>query len=222
MTRNLTIRAITPVAHNVFSYQLEKPGDFTFEPGQATEVAIDKDGWRNKKRPFTFTSLPDDDFLQFTIKSYHDHDGVTDQLSRLLVGDKLIVDDPWGTISYKGKGVFIAGGAGITPFLSIFRKLNGSGDHLAGHTLIFANKTARDIILRDELESMPGLVIHHILSQERKSGLAHGRIDRGFLEAVVTDFGQPFYLCGPDPMVEDLKTILSDLGAKPDSLVFEK
>lgn len=222
MTHTLAITAITPVARNVFSYDLEKPDGFDFEPGQATEVAIDKDGWRDEKRPFTFTSLPDEERLQFTIKSYPDHDGVTDQLSKLLVGDRLIIDDPWGTIAYKGKGVFIAGGAGITPFLPIIRQLDRTEDHLAGHMLIFANRRERDIILRDELDLMPGLTIRHILSDEDKSGLDHGLVDRAYLENVIDDFGQHFYLCGPDAMVKNLKEALSELGANPDALVFEK
>ncbi|MAZ19081.1 MAG: flavodoxin reductase [Ahrensia sp.] len=221
MTHTLEIKAISPVAHNVFSYDLERPDGFTFEPGQATEVSIDKDGWRDEKRPFTFTSLPDDDRLQFTIKSYPERGGVTDQLSHLLVGDRLIIDEPWGTISYRGKGVFIAGGAGLTPFLAILRAQNESG-HLAGHTLLFANRRERDIILQDELDLMPGLITRHILSQEDKSGYDFGRIDRAYLEKVIEDFDQTFYICGPDQMVEDLKGILDDFGAKPEGLVFEE
>ena len=222
MPHTAEITAITPVAQNVFTYDLEKPDGFSFKPGQATEVSIDKEGWRDRKRPFTFTSLPDEENLQFTIKSYHDHSGVTDQLSKLLVGDRLIIDDPWGTIGYEGRGVFIAGGAGVTPFIAILRDLNRQTGRLAGHSLFFANRTERDIILREELESMPGLSVHHILSDEKKSGFAHGRIDRAFLEDHVTDFGQHFYLCGPDGMVEDLRQILGDLGAQADALVFEE
>lgn len=221
MTHTVAVKAITPVARNVFSYDLEQPEGFDFEPGQATEVSIDKDGWRDEKRPFTFTSLPEWDHLQFTIKSYHDHDGVTDQLSKMLVGDRLIIDDPWGTIKYKGKGVFIAGGAGITPFIPILRKID-NGEHLAGHTLIFANREEADIILRDELELMAGLDIHYILSDEDRSGIAHGRIDKAFLKQVVSDFGQRFYVCGPDEFVKDIKSALTDLGASTDALVFEE
>ncbi|TCD15096.1 flavodoxin reductase [Oricola cellulosilytica] len=221
MTHTLTIKAISPDARNVFSYDLEKPDSFSFQPGQATEVSIDKDGWRDQKRPFTFTSLPGWDRLQFTIKSYHDHDGVTDQLSKLLVGDQLIIDDPWGAITYKGKGVFIAGGAGVTPFIAIFRQLHDEGN-LAGHTLLFANKTERDIIHREEFEALPGLTVRHILSQEERSGLDHGHIDGDYLRDHVSDFDQHFYVCGPDQMVEEINATLSDLGAKPDSLVFEK
>jgi len=222
MPYTVEIKAITPVAQNVFSYDLEKPEGFSFEPGQATEVSIDKEGWRDKKRPFTFTALPDEDRLQFTIKSYHDHEGVTDQLSKLLVGDRLIIDDAWGTIRYKGKGVFIAGGAGVTPFIAILRDLNRQSGHLADHGLFFANRTERDIILHDEFETMPGLAVRHILSDEKKSEYDHGRIDKAYLQAHVDDFDQHFYLCGPDQMVEDLKETLADLGANADALVFEK
>ena len=222
MTHTVAIKAITPVAHNVFSYDLEKPEGFTFEPGQATEVAIDEDGWRDEKRPFTFTSLPDAEDLQFTIKSYPDHNGVTEHLTKQLVGDRLIIDDPWGTITYKGKGVFVAGGAGLTPFIAILRAQCEAEGHLAGHTLLFANRRERDIILQDELEQMPGLEIHHILSDEDKSGLDYGRIDRDYLQSVIKDFDQTFYICGPDGMVKDLKAILKELGANPEGLVFEK
>lgn len=222
MTHTVTIRAITPVARNVASYDLDKPEGLDFEPGQATEVAIDKEGWRDEKRPFTFTSLPDDDGLQFTIKSYHDHDGVTDQLTKLLVGERLIIGESWGTIRYKGPGVFIAGGAGITPFISIMRDLNRGSDHLAGHRLFFANKTERDIILRDELEAMPGLDVRHVLSDENRSGLDHGLIDKAYLERNVEDFGQHFYVCGPDKMVEDISKALGELGAEANAVTFEE
>ena len=66
-------------------YFISKPEGYTFEPGQATEVAINKEGWKEEKRPFTFTSLPDEEDLQFTIKSYRDHDGVTNELDGLVV-----------------------------------------------------------------------------------------------------------------------------------------
>lgn len=221
MVHQLRIKAITPVGGNVFQYDLEKPEGFTFEPGQATEVAIDKDGWRDERRPFTFTSLPDWPDLQFTIKSYPGHDGVTKRLPQLSPGDSLLVDDAWGTIHYKGKGTFIAGGAGMTPFLSILRSLKAR-DALAGHTLYFANKTEADIFDRAEIEGMQGLEVHHVLSQEKVAGCYHGRIDKDFLKAHVSDFSQHFYVCGPDEMVKSITETLKSLGADPDGVVFEK
>ena len=111
------------VTHDVVRIRMEKPANYAFTPGQATEVAINKENWKEERRPFTFTCLPDDDYLEFTIKTYPSHKGVTNELLSLQPGDELIIHDVWGAISYKGEGIFIAGGAGITPFLSIFRWL---------------------------------------------------------------------------------------------------
>jgi predicted ferric reductase len=74
------------------------------------------------KRPFTFTSLNDNDYLEFIIKIYDSNDGVT-ELGKLKQGDELLIHDVWGAIEYKGEGVFIAGGAGVTPFIAILRQL---------------------------------------------------------------------------------------------------
>ena len=83
MSAKVRIKAAEYVTHNVRRFDVEKPPGFSFEPGQATEVSIDRDGWRDEKRPFTFTALPEWDDLQFTIKIYPDHGGVTDQLGKL-------------------------------------------------------------------------------------------------------------------------------------------
>lgn len=106
----LKILKITRLTHDVRSYRLEKPAGFKFIPGQAADVAINKPGFVDQKRSFTFTALNDWDYLEFTIKSYTDHDGVTKEIGKLVEGDELIVSDPWGAISYKGEGIFLAGG----------------------------------------------------------------------------------------------------------------
>jgi ferredoxin-NADP reductase len=209
------------VTHDVKRFILERPADYSFLPGQATEVSINQPEWENKKRPFTFTSLEEDGVLELTIKAYFDHDGVTKRLHRLRPGDELILRDVWGAITYRGPGVFLAGGAGITPFIAILRRLRTDGK-LAGNTLIFANKTARDVILEKELAEMLGENLILTLSREERPGYGHGRINKQFLVRHVTDFSQSFYVCGPDPFVADLKEVLAELGAKADSIVFER
>lgn len=221
MSHTLAITKIETVTHNVRQFTFEKPQGFEFAPGQAAEVGIDRDGWRDAGNPFTFTSLPDWDELQFTIKIYPSHDGLTEQIGGLGVGDSFIVGDPWGTIEYKGKGTFIAGGAGVTPFIAILRMLRERGD-LSGHRLIFANKREADIILRDEFDAMPGLETIYVLSEESKEGFEHGHIDKSMLERLVGATDQHFYVCGPDGMVESINSALKELGADPDGLVFEE
>jgi ferredoxin-NADP reductase len=216
------ILRIRQVTHDVKEFRVEKPKGYRFVPGQATDVSINKPEWKDKKNPFTFTGLNDDAFLQFTIKRYPDHHGVTDLLHQLQPGDEMIVRDVWGAIEYRGPGVFLAGGAGITPFLAIFRQLHRDGK-TRGNTLYFSNKTAADIIERQELLDILGVTANFLLTREKQpDGYFHGRIDRHFLRDQVTDFQQPFYICGPDEMVKELSELLAALGAHSESVVFEK
>ena len=94
MTRRVRIKEIEPITRNVHNFVVEKPKGFDFEPGQATDLSIDADGWLEEQRSFTFTSLPHWDDLHFTIKHYSTHQGVTDRLSRCLVGDYFLIEDP--------------------------------------------------------------------------------------------------------------------------------
>lgn len=221
MEHIVKITLVENVTHNVKRFQFEKPPGYHFTPGQATEVAINKDGWREQKRPFTFTALNERPYLEFTIKMYTDHAGVTNELNTLQPGDELIIDDVWGTIEYKGPGYFIAGGAGITPFISILRQLKKE-NKLAGNKLFFANKTIRDVILQEELTAMLKDNALYVLSDEPDKVHYSGYIDEAFLKKHVDDFSKHFYLCGPPKMIESLQDILKKLGASPDAVVFEK
>lgn len=223
MSYTVEIKSIEHVTHDVKRFKVEKPDDYSFTPGQATEVSINKEDWKDEKRPFTFTSLNELPHLEFTIKIYEDHDGVTEQIGKLEVGEEFIIDDPWGTIEYKGPGVFLAGGAGVTPFIAILRELNKKGE-LDGNKLIFSNKTAKDVILQDEFEAMLGDDFVSVLTDEDQSGhiFTDGFIDKEFLAQQIDDFDQPFYVCGPMKFNENMMEYLKELGAEPDSLVFEE
>ncbi len=214
------IKSISKVTHDVVRIVLEKPANYTFTPGQATEVAINKEKWKEERRPFTFTCLPDADYLEFTIKTYPSHKGVTNELLSLKPGDELILHDVWGAISYQGEGVFIAGGAGITPFLSIFRWLASQGK-IEGNKLIFANKTKADIIHEEEFKQLLGNAFINILSDETVKEYEHGFITEGFLQNKIGAFHGKFYVCGPPPMMDAVQKILLDMGVGDDSVVVE-
>jgi ferredoxin-NADP reductase len=126
----------------------------------------------------------------------------------------------WGAISYKGEGVFIAGGAGVTPFISIFRYLK-SKNKINNNKLIFANKTKADIIHKDEFESLLGSAFINILSQENLQGYAHGRITENFLKENISDFIKSFYICGPPEMIDAVQSQLAKLGVGNNSIVVE-
>lgn len=208
---------ITP---DVKRLTLEKPKGYTFIPGQATDVSIDEEGWTDKLRPFTFTSLPTARTLELIIKIYRDHEGVTNKIGLLHEGDHLILREPWGAITYKGPGFFFAGGAGVTPFVAILRDLHHK-DQLRGNTLLCTNKTADDVILDEEFTKLLGKKFLKVFTRQNVIGYHERRIDRDLLITLVQDFDQFFYVCGPEDFVKDINASLISLGAKSDSLVFE-
>jgi ferredoxin-NADP reductase len=204
------IKSIQHITHDVLQIVTEKPGHFNFTPGQATEISINQDGWKEEKRPFTFTSLPDNDYIEFTIKTYPSHKGVTSELLHLKKNDMLILHDVFGAITYKGEGVFIAGGAGVTPFICIFRYLQ-SKDEIGNNKLIFANKTIGDIMLAHEFKKLLNKNFINILSDEKTDGYAHGKITAGFLKAHISDLTKNVYICGPPPMMDAIEKQLAGL-----------
>jgi len=219
LSHPVKVKSIEKITHDVLRIVTEKPSLYTFSPGQATEVSINKSGWIEEKRPFTFTSLPDDDFLEFTIKTYPLHKGVTHQLLELKKDDELIVHDVFGAISYKGEGIFIAGGAGVTPFISIFRDL-ASKNKIRHNKLIFANKLKGDIILEQEFIKLLGKNFISILSDQKIEGYAHGQITKDFIESKC-EWCKLFYLCGPPPMMEAIEEQLADLNVDKRSIIKE-
>ena len=215
------IKSIGKVTHDVVRIVIEKPtADYTFTPGQATEIAINTKEWKEEKRPFTFTNLPGDNYLEFTIKTYPERKGVTNEILNLKPGDELIIHDVWGAISYKGEGVFIAGGAGVTPFISIFRYLK-TKNQINNNLLIFANKTKADIIHEEEFKILLGNAFMNILSDEEITGYEYGRITEDFLKAHISNLNQQFYICGPPPMMDAIQKQLSGLGVGENSVVVE-
>ena len=206
------------VTHDVKRFILERPDGFDFKPGQAVELALDRDDWRDEAHPFTMTSLPGSRVLEFTIKGYPDHDGVTTRLHGLAPGDAVLLDEPFDTYSYAGPGVFLAGGAGITPFLAILRDLARRGE-LDEQTLVFSNKTPRDVICEKELRHLLGDRLHLTCTRESGPGCDDRRIDGDYLKEKLDGFDRRFYVCGPPDFVDDLKGILGDLGASADDVV---
>jgi len=92
---------------------------------------------------------------------------------------------------------------------------------IGGNKLFFSNKTKEDIILADELKLMLGDNALFSTTNDPKPG-DHRRINAEFLKSEVDDFKKHFYICGPDPMVKEISETLEKLGAKADSVIFEK
>ena len=213
------IKSIENLTHDVLRIVTEKPVGLVFQTGQAADISLNKSGWENELRPFTFTSLPQDDFVEFIIKTYPTHNGVTNQLCSLVAGDELIIGDVFGDIHYKGEGVFIAGGAGVTPFIAILKQLEKE-NKIGNNKLIFANKTKADIILEEKLKSLLGANFSNVLSDEKVEGYVNGFISSDIIKTKI-EGRKYFYLCGPPPMMEAVVKYLADLGISNEFIVQE-
>ena len=214
------IQSIKHITHDVLQLITEKPEELDFIPGQAIHISINKPDWKGKKNPFTFTNLPEDDFLEFCIKTYPAHNGVTNELLKIKKEDEFILHDVFGAISYKGEGVFIAGGAGVTPFISIFRDLHVK-NKIAGNKLIFANKTKADILLEQEFTDLLDENFINILSDEKVEGYANGQITEYFLKEYIDIITKHVYVCGPPPMMEAILKQLSNLSMLKNAIIIE-
>ncbi len=214
------VKSVEFITHNVLKIIIERPPNYNFTPGQATDVTLNKPGWKHKKNPFTFTSLPEKDYLEFNIKTYPESKGVTNELLKLKATDELIIHEVFGAITYKGQGVFIAGGAGITPFISIFRFLK-SKNLIGDNKLIFANKKKEDIIIEQEFKDLLGPNFINILSDERGEGYAYGQITEDFLKSNLSISSKNIYVCGPDPMIEEVLKLLSNMGIEKSAITIE-
>lgn len=218
MTHELTLQAIEPVTHDTYWLRFDRPDGFEFEPGQAVDLAFQKEGIKQEERAFTMVSDPAAETVEFVIKSYPDHDGVTEVLPELSEGVRATSEEPFGAIKDHGPGVFLAAGAGITPFIAILDKHAREGvtcDHL-----IFANKADRDIILKDKWDKMSGVKSVYVVEDEATDHV-QGRIDKDLLTAEVEGLDQPFYICGPGGFVDACRDALRDMGVKDNHIITE-
>jgi len=215
----LTLQSVTPVTHDVRRFRFDRPDGFAFEAGQATHMALDRDGWRDEDRPFTMASLPDEQgHIDFVIKIYPGHEGVTREMNGMQPGDRVLAEEPAGAITDHGPGTFLAAGAGITPFIPILDQ-HARDRRMDECLLVYANKSERDIILKDHWNRLPGLTSVHVTDAD-DDGLPTGPVDAKMLDRVVHR-DRPVYLCGPPGFVDTMKSALDEIEFPDDKRVIE-
>ncbi len=220
MSQITKIKIIEHITHDVLRIVLDKPEGLNYIPGQAVDIALNKPNWSDKKNCFTFTSLPEDDHIEFTIKTYPEHHGMTNELLSSKVGDEVLVYSPFGDIYYKGAGIFIAGGAGITPFIAILKNLEKQ-NKIDGNKLIFANKEKADIILENHYHVVLEDNFINVLSNEKVEGYEHGYISAELIKKHSAEDLKYYYLCGPPPMMKAVEEQLKTLGIAEEFVVKE-
>ncbi|MFP4057484.1 MAG: ferric reductase-like transmembrane domain-containing protein [Candidatus Brocadiia bacterium] len=217
--RRLRVTGVERTTHDTFTIALEAEGGggLAHQPGQFLFLKLLRPGRPSEEHPFTVASSPTGEPpLRVTIKESGDY---TNTIGETRAGDGARVEGPFGRFSYAypeaESFVFIAGGVGITPLLSMLRALRDTADARPA-VLIYGNDTERDIIFRDELEALPETVrVVHVLARPEASWDGPtGYVTEGILEREAGELlGEArVYLCGPPPMMDKVETALRGLG----------
>lgn len=228
---DVQIAAITPATPSIRVLQLTIPDDrFRFLPGQWVDLGVDIDGVAHTSGYSITTSPVHAGMIELAIKSSTRHPLSRWVHERARIGDSVRVTQGQGPFVYlpemSDNVVLIGGGVGVTPLLSIFRHVRDAGLSTRVH-LVYSVSDSREILFHDELDA--AVETHQNLhvsitvtqSDEKWHGLT-GRIDPVKLHALDVPDDTLYYLCGPKGMVEDMSTLLHDLGVPMNRIIFEK
>jgi predicted ferric reductase len=227
ISRRFTITDVHQETHDTYTLTFE-PRDrkpTARNPGQFMFVKFIRPGRPSELHPFTISASPlKTKILQATIKQSGNFTNTIDQTQ---VGDEARIEAPYGRFSLVheqcSKLVFIAGGVGITPIMSMLRYLKESNDRRPV-LLLYGNKTQRDILFRDELNGLPNHVTTvHVLSEPTDQWQGpRGYITKDILQehagSLLSDAGTHIFLCGPPAMMSKVQESLGALGV-PDSRI---
>lgn len=212
--------------HDVMSFRLE--ADACYTAGQF--MAVHAGSKEKPRRWLSISSSPTEKgYLEFTKKMTGSD--FCKELGALRTGDMMHVQLPYGAFVLRPqdtKVAFLSGGIGITPVRSICKCIVDSNLGVDA-TVVFGNRTVRDIAFRDDFESMmkryPRLRLIHVLSEPcEELACELGVINARIVRSEIPDFAERrFFLCGPPVMVEALKKMLSgDLGIGAERIVTEQ
>ena len=189
--------------------------------GQFLFVQFPADKNLNESHPFTISSAPHEDVLRVTIKASGDFTRVL--FTELKAGADAIVEGAYGMFNYKTGGqkqIWIAGGIGVTPFLSFIRDIDGDLNHDVD--FYFTVRHPEEAIFTDEIEAaakMNPRLKPHIRFSSTQGSLT--------VEQIVENAGgivreHHVYMCGPLPMVQAFEKKFLDLGLPGENIHFEE
>jgi 3-phenylpropionate/trans-cinnamate dioxygenase ferredoxin reductase subunit len=219
------VTSIKKESQNVWTVCL-KPvqNKFSFCPGQFAFVTFLTSRLPKEEHHFTLSSAPTSEEISFTIKEIGDF---TSLIKNLKVGDKALVDGPYGIFTnynLEGPFLFIAGGIGITPVISMLRSMKDKNENTL---LIYAAKALDEIPFHSELEKLRSskwFKIWLCFSEKAPQGkyVFQGHIDKNILKKVANLRKRKIFLVGPEPMMNSVQKDLLDLGVEKENIFSER
>lgn len=219
------------IAEGTMAFHYEKPHDFAFKPGQAVDLVLPESSGlegENARHAFSIVSAPFENRL--TIATRMRDSAFKRALKSLPVGAAVGLDGPFGSLTlHKNRArpvVFIAGGIGITPFISILRQ--AAHDRLPQRmVLLYSNRRPEDAAFLADLQAigqrLEGFTLVATMTQpdasRRQWAGETGAIDAAMLGRVAGELQEPiYYLAGPPAMVESMHTTLNQVGVEDDDI----
>ena len=222
-----TLKQKTYLTPDILELHFEKPADFIYQAGQFVQWTV-PDGTSGRiLRPFSLSSAPADDELEFLLKVLPDGRAST-YAANLRIGDNLRLEEPKGKFiieTAKPHLYFIATGAGLAPIMAMMRDELQNKKTDAEVRLLFGVRSEDDIFWADRLESLRSRYTNFsytiTLSQPKPnngwSGL-RGRVTDHVLHHLVN---HQFFLCGNAAMVKDMRQLLIGNGIEAAQIHFE-
>jgi propane monooxygenase reductase subunit len=214
------VEAVEQLTHDIRLLRLSVDPSFEFRPGQYVDISIPGD--EEHHRSFSMANTRPGE-LEFMIRLYPGG-----RFSALLdgsisIGDELQVTGPYGMFTLRSSSprrlLFIGGGAGMAPIVSLLRSLQETGSEREA-TYYYGARSEADLFHLDELASLPCEFVPALSEDDwaGESGLITDVVDR--LEDDVTEVDA--YVCGPPPMVEAAIALLERRGVPEAHIYFDK
>lgn len=181
-------------------------GSFPYRAGQYASLRfLDRGRWW-QSHPFSFSGVPGDDYLQFTIKGLGDFSG---SLAALAKGTPVILEGPFGIFTLDrrehAKVLLLAGGVGISPIASLARECARTG---VDAVTVYVHRPD-DGALAAELALLPGIVVRDVVS-----GLQRHTMEQ-LLVGIPAMEDRDVYVCGPQAMVDDARAFAQERNIGP-------
>jgi len=224
LRRPYVVDEVVPQRGNAWTLVVKPEGHdgMKFMPGQFAWLTAWISPFSDAEHPFSISSSASQtDRLAFTIKELGDF---TSTIKTMQKGQKVYLDGPFGAFSvdrhsHAPQFVFIAGGVGITPMMSMLSTLADRGDQRP-LLLIYANKDWESVIFREEitdLETRLNLEVVHVLNSPPDGWTG----ETGFVSQELLDRYLPkdkardtteVFICGPEPMMNAVEQALIRIG----------
>lgn len=223
------------LAEGTMAFHFAKPPGFAFKPGQSIDLILpappDGDA-QSARHTFSIVSAPFESDL--TIATRMRDSAFKRTLKSLPIGAALLFEGPFGSLTLHGNrarsAVLIAGGIGITPFVSILRQ--AAQDQLPQSlVLLYSNRRPEDAAFLAELQALAGqnrnfrlLATMTDMGKSARSWTGEtGRIDEALLKRIGSELATPiYYLAGPPTLVEAMRKNLNLASVDDDDIRSEE